>query len=406
MTVSSVEPVNNYKGNGSTVNFDFDFYVEDASQLEVYLTDNAGVQTKLTYNTDYTIHELKNKNGSYIIYPIAGSSHGVLASDETISLVLALPIVQDKEYENSGALHLDTLEYSLDYLTLLIQILSRKISRALKIQEGSDIDMDTLSSSLVTAANNADNINTAAENIQNINAVGNSISALNAVSADLENVDFLADNIDYVHNVQIWTEGTDAEVQAIGGEHSAKGWAEQSTNANVSLSNLNAAGEARLRNTSYPIGAPIPSLSNDLSDNEIWLEGAEVSKTAYAALYAVYGDTYNLAPAPAAGNFKLPDLRNRALWGSSSFGYISGILPRLEGSIALVTGAGSSSPAVTGAFSVSDFVYNNGYGAAAGGGNNSFTLKFDAYAHNPIYGSSVDYVRPTAVKVRFKTRYK
>ena len=46
-------------------------------------------------------------------------------------------------------------------------------------------------------------------------------------------------------NALIWAEGTDAQVQALGGVHSSKGWAEQSTNANVSLSNLSAAGQAK-----------------------------------------------------------------------------------------------------------------------------------------------------------------
>ena len=403
MTVSSIEPVNNYKGNGSTQKFDFDFYVEDASQLEVYLTNGAGLQTKLAYNTDYTIHEFKNKNGSYITYPASVSSHGVLTADETISLVLALPIVQDKEYENSGALHLDTLEYSLDYLTLLIQILSRRISRALKIQEGLDIDMDKLSSSLVIAANNAENINTAAENIQNINAAGSSISSINAVCADLENVDFLAENIDYVHNVQIWTEGTDDEVQAIGGEHSAKGWAEFSTNANVSLSNLNAAGGKKLREV-LEIGAPIASLSNTLNDDEIWLEGASVSKTAYAELYAVYGDRYG----STSTHFTLPNLINKVLWGASSDigGYLGAALPNIFGSIDnVVCLSGNSAPLRDGALFVSNFVYNNGFGTTAGGGNGKMSISINAKSYNSIY-SDYNIVRPSSIAVRWKTRYK
>ena len=36
---------------------------------------------------------------------------------------------------------------------------------------------------------------------------------------------------------EVWAEGTDAQVQALGGVHSSKGWAEQSTNANISLTN-------------------------------------------------------------------------------------------------------------------------------------------------------------------------
>ena len=42
----------------------------------------------------------------------------------------------------------------------------------------------------------------------------------------------------------------------------------------------------------FPIGAPRLSLDGVLDDGEIWLEGAEVSKDTYSALYEVYGDTY------------------------------------------------------------------------------------------------------------------
>ena len=41
----------------------------------------------------------------------------------------------------------------------------------------------------------------------------------------------------WTDNSLIWAEGTDEQVQALGGTHSAKVWAEQSTNANVALTN-------------------------------------------------------------------------------------------------------------------------------------------------------------------------
>ncbi len=66
------------------------------------------------------------------------------------------------------------------------------------------------------------------------------------------------------------------------------------------------------------IGDPILTLSSTLGENEIWLEGASVSKTTYAKLFAIYGTTYGTS---TDTNFTLPDFRNRALWGSNGFGY-------------------------------------------------------------------------------------
>lgn len=75
----------------------------------------------------------------------------------------------------------------------------------------------------------------------------------------------------------------------------------------------------------YEIGKPEITLNNTLLSNEIWLEGQTVSRTQYANLFNIYGTTYG------AGNgtstFQLPDFRNRAIWGSNSFGYLNQTLP-------------------------------------------------------------------------------
>ena len=132
--IPETDPYNNWRGNGLSTTFDFDFYIEDESQLAVYLTGTDGVQTTLIYGTDYSIHEFKNENGSYITYPISGSTHAKLAIGETISLCLTLPISQEEEYAKSGYLNPETIEYSLDYLTRLIQIYARVLQRAVKVK--------------------------------------------------------------------------------------------------------------------------------------------------------------------------------------------------------------------------------------------------------------------------------
>ena len=84
----------------------------------------------------------------------------------------------------------------------------------------------------------------------------------------------------WTDNSEIWAEGTDVQVQAIGGTHSAKVWAEQSTNANVDLSNLSVTGEAHFAD---------PSLSNLTSGlaNTICTTPATTTSTASSALPAV-----------------------------------------------------------------------------------------------------------------------
>ncbi len=140
--IPETNPYNNWSGNGSTTTFDFDFYIEDASQLAVYHTNNIGEQVLLEYGVDYSINQIGNENGSYITFPIGGSTYGLLAEDEVISLCLTLPVSQENEYGKSSYLNLETLEYSLDYLTRLIQILYRQVARTVKINEGSSQSVD------------------------------------------------------------------------------------------------------------------------------------------------------------------------------------------------------------------------------------------------------------------------
>ena len=222
--IPEIAPYNNYTGDGSTTQFDFDFYIEDASQLVVQKMSSDGEIVTLTKDTDYTIHEVGNSEGSYITFPIVGSSHSKLASNEVISLMLTLPISQESEYGTSSELDLKSLEYSLDYLTRICQIMNRQVIRAIKIAEGSNINTDELALDLTTVAdisndittvagiasnvtavkNNATNITTVAGDISNINAVANDLTNIDAVKADLTNIDAVkADltNIDIVAGI-------------------------------------------------------------------------------------------------------------------------------------------------------------------------------------------------------------
>ena len=133
--IYDILPVNNYAGNNSSTVFDFDFYIENDKQLKVYLFDENDYKIELVYGVDYLINEFKNNNGSFITFPIENSNYGVLSDKQKISLELVLPISQDTKYNNSSRLNYGTLEYSFDYLTRLIQILSRKLSLCVKVEE-------------------------------------------------------------------------------------------------------------------------------------------------------------------------------------------------------------------------------------------------------------------------------
>ena len=142
--IYEIIPVNNYQGNNSSTQFDFDFYIENETQLCVYHFNSNNTKIKLTYGIDYSINELKNKNGSFITFPLQTSGYSILADNEKLSLELTLPISQEVEYNNSSSVNYEELEYSFDYLTRLIQILARKMDRCVKVEEISEVTPDGL----------------------------------------------------------------------------------------------------------------------------------------------------------------------------------------------------------------------------------------------------------------------
>lgn len=149
----------------------------------------------------------------------------------------------------------------------------------------------------------------------------------------------------------------------------------------------------------FAIGGLIITLSSTLEDNEIWLEGATVSRTTYAQLFAIYGTTYGAGD--GSTTFVLPDCRGRTFWGADSFGYIEAGLPNITGEVSRFYVFGIQ-PA-SGALSTSALGTSN----VAGNGVASFSqINFDASKSNSIYSNEVKTVQSPSIKIRVKTRYK
>lgn len=153
----------------------------------------------------------------------------------------------------------------------------------------------------------------------------------------------------------------------------------------------------------HTIGEPIITLNSVLENNEIWLEGATVSRTTYSNLFAIYGTTYGVGD--GSTTFQLPDFRNKAIWGANTFGYVNAGLPNITASINLAMKRFTQG--ATGAFSATDWDSRGTVkrGDSDGDGNyNCWTLGFNAASSNAIYGNSTT-VQPPSIKVRVKTRY-
>lgn len=150
------------------------------------------------------------------------------------------------------------------------------------------------------------------------------------------------------------------------------------------------------------IGRPIPTFSNTLLDDEIWLEGATVSREEYAQLFEIYGETYGAGD--GSTTFKLPDCRNRVFWGASNFGYLDATSPNITGQIVESNDLNYYPNLFTGAFKHMG-VSSAGRCANDRDGSTVSVISFDASRSSSIYQDGAT-VRPPAIKVRVKTRFK
>lgn len=149
-----------------------------------------------------------------------------------------------------------------------------------------------------------------------------------------------------------------------------------------------------------PIGQPIIRLDDTIFDDEVRLEGEVVSRVTYASLFSIYGITYGSGD--GATTFKLPDYRNRAVWGSGdgTFGYLEPALPNITGRFN--SGRMNEISVVNGAF----YVSAQRTGFTDGGGAYGYYCSMDASRCSSIYKNDCKTVQPPAIKHRVVTRYK
>ena len=155
--------------------------------------------------------------------------------------------------------------------------------------------------------------------------------------------------------------------------------------------------EKRARDIAHPVAQPFFRFSDEINEDEVRLEGAEVDKGLYLA---IENDPY-LSVLCTAGSTNdkicLPDFRNRVIYGDVASGYIEPELPN-----------------ITGYFVSSDDTFNH-YGGAfypsgqggsqSGGSANEPITVFDASRSSSIYKDNGT-VKTAGVKARWLCRWK
>lgn len=137
MTISTSDRVTDLQScDGSTTDFEFDFPILQKSELKVYLYDADDNQTELTLSTDFTIAGSSWSSGGTI------TTTSTYSSDYSIQMAADTVKTQETVYPNLSAWSPLTAMRSFDKLTMMVQELSRDISRALKVRYNNDTTYD------------------------------------------------------------------------------------------------------------------------------------------------------------------------------------------------------------------------------------------------------------------------
>ena len=158
------------------------------------------------------------------------------------------------------------------------------------------------------------------------------------------------------------------------------------TRANKDLSNLTELGEAKLVSgtSGLPVGSVIAYMGTDVPTGYLLMDGRTLSRTTYAALFAVIGTTQGAGD--GSTTFGIADMTDgRYLMGSTvAGGSREAGLPNITGTFAVIP---SHSAIFSGVYStcagyaskITNFIGTN---------HDHSWLSFNASGANPIYGRS------------------
>jgi hypothetical protein len=119
---------NDYVGNGSVDEYNYNFKIFDESELLVIQRDALYVETELVLNTDYTVAGVGIKTGGSITL-LAGN----LPLNESLSIIGRSVIEQQNNIGNQGAFYPEVIEEQFDKDVIIAQQQQEQIGRSISI---------------------------------------------------------------------------------------------------------------------------------------------------------------------------------------------------------------------------------------------------------------------------------
>jgi hypothetical protein len=160
MTVSTTSSKHIYSGDLSNRNWSYTFPITNPQDIVVHLVNTNGSISRITSN--FSVDEINSR----VVYPTVASGLDPINGSQKIILTRGVPQTQEVELSNSGFTNLEVFEIAYDKLTLLIQDLAEKISRAVKFplnQTPSEEETEDFMFQIDTAVEQAQSAQAAAE---------------------------------------------------------------------------------------------------------------------------------------------------------------------------------------------------------------------------------------------------
>ena len=114
MTVQTNNNSISYVGNGSTVHFDYDYLILNASHLKVYFGD-------VLQTSGYAVNGVSSQTGGTVAFAVAPPN------GTNITLIRDVPFLQLTDYQPYDAFPAESHERALDLLTMMTQQLKDEL---------------------------------------------------------------------------------------------------------------------------------------------------------------------------------------------------------------------------------------------------------------------------------------
>lgn len=123
MTVQTNNNSITYVGNGSTVHFDYDYLILNASHLKVYFGD-------VLQTSGYEVSGVSSQTGGTVAFAVAPPNGA------NITLIRDVPFLQLTDYQPYDAFPAESHERALDLLTMMTQQLKDELGRTMQYPVG------------------------------------------------------------------------------------------------------------------------------------------------------------------------------------------------------------------------------------------------------------------------------